>query len=168
MPPGCQSPISVQRAGTITHSWRQANEKGGFIKIEAHLNLAHLDVTAPRLATWSLHNGAVIDVPPEPPQKASLRRLLWWVFWLVALTTPVVAVVIPMALRRTPLNRVFPMEWMMVGSLVAGICTAGFIFAWLTTKTVGAMILRGILCAVAIFSLYLFIGYAGCVVAFSR
>jgi hypothetical protein len=108
------------------------------------------------------------NAPPESPQKPGLRRLLWWVFWLAVLTTPVFAMVIPMALRRTALNRVFPVEWMMVGSIVTGICAAAFIFAWLTSKTVGSVILRGILCALAIFSLYLFIAYAGCVVAFSR
>jgi len=110
----------------------------------------------------------VNDVPPELPQKAGLRRLLWWVFWFVFLTTPVIAVFMPMAMRRTPLNRFFPSEWMVIGSIVTGISGAAFIFAWLTGKTVGSMILRGILCAIVIFALYLFIAYAGCVFAFSR
>jgi hypothetical protein len=110
----------------------------------------------------------VNDVPPESPQKTGFRRLLWWVFWFAVLTTPVFALVMPLALRRTQLNRIFPMEWMMMGSIATGICAAAFIFAWLTGNTVGSMILRGISCALGIFALYLFIAYAGCVVAFSR
>ena len=105
-------------------------------------------------------------MPPELPQKTGLRRLLWWVFWFVFLTTPVIAVFMPMAVRRTGVNRFFPMEWMVIGSIVTGICGAAFIFAWLTGKTVGSMILRGICCAIGIFALYLFIAYAGCVALF--
>jgi hypothetical protein len=103
-------------------------------------------------------------MPPEPPRMLDHRKLLWWAFWFVFLTTPVCAVFLPSALRHFPLQRFLPLPVFLccLAGVVAGAFAAGFILAKLTTKTNAEFISRGIGYGLGLVTVYAIIAFAGC------
>jgi hypothetical protein len=60
------------------------------------------------------------------------RKLLWWTFWFVFLTTPVLA-----CFSAALLENLIPGQWMLtcfLGSILAGAGISGFILSKLITK----------------------------------
>jgi hypothetical protein len=95
------------------------------------------------------------------------RKLLWWAFWFVFLSTPVCAVFFPSALPRIPMPRIVPtMPFLLcIASMVTGAFAAGLILAKLTSKMDGEFVRRGITYGSAISAFYAVIAFAGCLFA---
>jgi hypothetical protein len=106
---------------------------------------------------------------PEPSTPPDRRKLLWWAFWLVFLTTPVCVLFAPALASKIHFVRgsgVMGLNAILacLGSLIGGAGAAGFILARLTSKTNSDFISRGIAYSMGIAALYLILAFAGCLV----
>ena len=110
------------------------------------------------------------STPPEPPRLLDRRKLLWWAFWFVLLSTPVCALFLPGLARRIATLRMGwgPQLLMCAAGCVAGAFAAGFLLAKLVTKTDGEFIARGISYGLALVAFYAIIGLAGCFLLIGR
>jgi hypothetical protein len=77
------------------------------------------------------HTDPVDSTTPEP-RRLGRRKLLWWTFWFVFLTTPVLA-----CFSASLLDNHIPRDWTLtstLSSILAGAGTSGFILSRLITK----------------------------------
>jgi hypothetical protein len=116
------------------------------------------------LPHYTAHTDAVDATPPEPPRMLDRRKLLWWAFWFVFLSTPVFGMFLPTAMSRLPFLTLLPVPRfiLLLASLVGGAFAAGFLLSRLTSQTTGQFVRRGIGFGLALTTVYAIIGFAGC------
>ncbi len=107
-------------------------------------------------------------MPPETPRPPDAhRKLLWWTFWLLFLSTPVLAIAGPALIPKFLGVRMGPMIGRfgligLVGGILGGGFGAGFVLAKLYSANTAEMIRRGIAFGMAILATYGVIAGVGC------
>ncbi len=96
------------------------------------------------------------------------RKLHWWMFWLIFLSTPVAVISLPVILDHFPqLNVMNDYGLFAAGSsLLAGSFAAAFIFARLRSTTTVQLVVRTLGFGVLFTMLLGAISFAGCMAGF--
>jgi hypothetical protein len=114
------------------------------------------------------HISSVNSTPPEPPRMLARRKLHWWMFWLVFLSTPVAVISLPILFKHFPQIDVMNDYGLFEASssLLAGSFAAAFIFARLRSTTTTQLIVRTLGFGLLFTVLLGAISFAGCMTGY--
>jgi hypothetical protein len=113
------------------------------------------------------------SMPPETPRPPDAhRRMLWWTFWLLFLSTPVLVIAGPMLAQKFSIAGFRGLTGLygaveVMCAFLGGAFGAGFVLAKLHSVTTAQFIRRGIGFGLAIVVTYIVIAGVGCAVLLS-
>lgn len=103
------------------------------------------------------------STPPEPPP-TDRRGLLWFAFWFLFVSTPVVVIGLPVLYKHFPQFDVFKDYGLIEagGALLGGGFTAAFLLARLRSKSTAQIVWRTVGFGLLFTVLFGVISFAGC------